>query len=222
MKGEGNAPSLVIWRTYKGSELKIYYKDEYVIVCEKEAGLLSEGEGKDCMPYLLAQELIGNGERSEIFTVHRLDRETSGIMVYARTKESATALSSAIIDGRFEKEYIAEIHGVPETSSGRLEDLLFYDRTKNRSYTVKRMRKGVKDAALEYEVVSSEDGISRVRVKLLTGRTHQIRVQFASRKMPLVGDRKYGAPDTKRPLALRACMLSFPHPKTAEIMRFED
>lgn len=222
MKGEGNAPSLVIWRTYKGSELKIYYKDEYVIVCEKEAGLLSEGEGKDCMPYLLAQELIGNGERSEIFTVHRLDRETSGIMVYARTKESAAALSSAIIDGRFEKEYIAEIHGVPETSSGRLEDLLFYDRTKNRSYTVKRMRKGVKDAALEYEVVSSEDGISRVRVKLLTGRTHQIRVQFASRKMPLVGDRKYGAPDTKRPLALRACMLSFPHPKTAEIMRFED
>lgn len=222
MKGEGNAPSLVIWRTYKGSELKIYYKDEYVIVCEKEAGLLSEGEGKDCIPHLLAQELIANGEKSEIFTVHRLDRETSGIMVYARTKESAASLSRAIVDGRFEKEYIAEIHGVPETSSGRLEDLLFYDRTKNRSYTVKRMRKGVKDAALEYEVVSSEDGISRVRVTLLTGRTHQIRVQFASRKMPLVGDRKYGAPDTKRPLALRACMLSFPHPKTAEIMRFED
>ena len=203
-------------------DLKIYYKDEQIIVCEKDAGLLSEGEGKDCMPYLLAQELISNSEKSEIFTVHRLDRETSGIMVYARTKESAAALSRSILDGSFEKEYLAEIHGVPESSSGRLEDLLFYDRTKNRSYTVKRMRKGVKDAALDYVVLSSADGISRVRVKLLTGRTHQIRVQFASRKMPLVGDRKYGAPDTKRPLSLRACMLSFPHPKTNEIMKFED
>ena len=212
----------MIWRTYKGKTLKIYYKDEYIIVCEKEAGLLSEGEGKDCMPYVLAQELVENGEKSDIFTVHRLDRETSGIMVYARTKESAAALSRAITDGSFEKEYIAETHGVPDESCGRLEDLLFYDRTKNRSYTVKRMRKGVKDASLEYTVVSSENGITTVRVKLLTGRTHQIRVQFASRKMPLVGDRKYGAPDTKRPLALRACMLSFPHPKTNEIMRFEE
>lgn len=212
----------MIWRTYKGRTLKLYYKDEYIIVCEKDSGLLSEGEGKDCMPYLLAQELIEKGERSDIFTVHRLDRETSGIMVYARTKESAAALSKAITEEKFEKEYIADIHGTPESSSGRMEDLLFYDRTKNRSYTVKRMRKGVKDAALEYRVLSSENGISRVRVKLLTGRTHQIRVQFASRKMSLVGDRRYGAPDTKRPLALRACMLSFPHPKTNEIMRFED
>ena len=202
--------------------MKIYYKDEYVIVCEKDAGLLSEGEGKDCMPYILAQELIANGEKTEIFTVHRLDRETSGIMVYARTKKSAASLSRAITDGSFKKEYVAEIHGAPAENSGRLEDLLFYDRAKNRSYTVNRMRKGVKDAALEYTVLSSENGISRVRVKLLTGRTHQIRVQFASRKMPLVGDRKYGAPDTKRSLSLRACMLLFPHPKTKEIMKFED
>ena len=202
--------------------MKIYYEDADIVVCEKEAGLLSEGEGKDSMPYLLSEMYRGRGEKGDIFTVHRLDRETTGIMVYARTKSAAAALSKAITDGRFEKEYLAEIHGVPESSSGRLEDLLFFDRAKNRSYTVKRMRKGVKDAALEYTVLSSEDGISRVRIKLLTGRTHQIRVQFASRKMPLVGDRRYGAPHTKRPLALRACMLSFPHPKTHEIMRFED
>ncbi len=202
--------------------MKIYYEDADIVVCEKAAGLLSEGEGKDCMPYLLSEIYEGRAENGDIFTVHRLDRETSGIMVYARTKSAAAMLSKAIIDGRFEKEYLAEIHGIPEPSSGRMEDLLFYDRAKNRSYTVKRMRKGVKDAALEYRVVSSEDGISRVRIKLLTGRTHQIRVQFASRKMPLVGDRRYGAPDTKRPLSLRACMLSFPRPKSNEIMRFED
>ena len=202
--------------------MKIYYEDEYIIVCEKDAGLLSEGEGKDCLPFFLAEEIALRGEQSDIFTVHRLDRETSGIMVYAKKKESAAALSRAIIDGRFEKEYIAEIHGRPEQDRGRFDDLLFYDRTKNRSFTVKRMRKGVKDASLEYEVISSENGISRVRIKLLTGRTHQIRVQFASRKMPLVGDRKYGSPNTERSLALRACMLSFPHPKTNEIQRFED
>jgi 23S rRNA pseudouridine1911/1915/1917 synthase len=202
--------------------LKIYYEDADIVVCEKEAGILSEGEGKDCMPYLLSEAYRSRGEKADIFTVHRLDRDTSGIMVYARTKSAAAALSKAITDGKFEKEYLADIHGMPESSRGRMEDLLFYDRTKNRSYAVKRMRKGVKDAALEYSVVSSEDGISSVRIKLLTGRTHQIRVQFASRKMPLVGDRRYGAPDTKRPLALRACLLSFSHPKTNEIMRFED
>ena len=101
-----------------------------------------------------------------------------------------------------------------------MEDLLFFDRTRNRSYVVTRMRRGVKDAALRYRVLSSEDGISRVAVRLETGRTHQIRVQFASRKMPLVGDRRYGAPPSGQDLALRACYLSFTHPTTGERMAF--
>lgn len=201
--------------------LTIYYEDKYLVVCEKAAGLLSEGEGNDCMPRLLAEYFEAKGEKNTVYTVHRLDRETSGLMVYARTKEAAAGLSSSITDGTFEKEYLARVHGVPAEKSGKMEDLLFYDRTKNRSYTVKRMRKGVKDASLEYKVLSEENGISLVRIKLLTGRTHQIRVQFASRGMPLVCDRKYGAPKGEGSIALRACSLSFPHPITKEKMQFE-
>ena len=202
--------------------MKIYYKDSDIAVCEKEAGLLSEGEGKDCMPSLLAEYFSGKGENADIFCVHRLDRDTSGIMVYARNKRSAAVLSSAIAAGQLEKEYEADIHGVPESEMGEMRDLLYYDRAKNRSYTVKRMRKGVKEAYLEYRVLSHENGISRVRIKLFTGRTHQIRVQFASRKMPLCGDRRYGAPESGRSLALRAVRLAFEHPTTKEYLSFED
>ncbi len=202
--------------------MKIYYEDKYLIVCEKEAGLLSEGMENDCMPRLLAEYFEEKNEKGAIYPIHRLDRETSGIMVYARTKEAAAGLSRSITEETFEKEYIAKVHGVPETPNGKMDDLLFYDRTKNRSYIVKRMRKGVKDAALEYMVLSTENGISLVRIKLLTGRTHQIRAQFASRGMSLVGDRKYGAPKGEGALALRACLLSFPHPVTNKKMRFEN
>ena len=101
-----------------------------------------------------------------------------------------------------------------------MEDLLYFDRGRNRSYVVTRERRGVKRAALCYRVLGSENGISRVAVRLETGRTHQIRVQFASRKMPLVGDRAYGAPPSERPMALRACFLAFDHPETGERMTF--
>ena len=201
--------------------LKIFYEDKYLVVCEKAAGVLSEGDSSDCMPQLLAEHFEAKGEKNTVYTVHRLDRETSGLMVYARTKDAAAGLSSAIRDGSFEKEYLAKIHGVPKAGSGKMEDLLFYDRAKNRSYTVKRVRKGVKDAALEYKVLSSENGMSLVRIKLMTGRTHQIRAQFASRGFSLVGDRKYGAPKGDGSLALRACSLSFLHPITKEKMQFE-
>ena len=103
-----------------------------------------------------------------------------------------------------------------------MDDLLFYDRAKNRSFVVKRMRKGVKDARLEYTTLLTENGISTVRIRLLTGRTHQIRVQFASRKMPLLGDRRYGAPPNEDGLSLRACALTFEHPITGEQMEFEN
>ena len=201
--------------------LKIYYEDKYLVVCEKTAGRLSEGEGNDCLPRLLADHFEAKGEQNAIYTVHRLDRETSGLMVYARTKNAAATLSSSITDGTFEKEYLARVPGVPTAASGKMEDLLFYDRTKNRSYTVQRMRKGVKDASLEYKVLSEKNGISLVRIKLLTGRTHQIRVQFASRGMPLVCDRKYGAPKGEGAIILRACRLSIPLPVTKEKMHFE-
>lgn len=196
-------------------DIAIVYEDDTLLVCDKPRGLLSEGESPTSLPVLL-RERFGT-----LYPVHRLDKETEGFIVYARTREAAAALSAQFVGHTTEKEYLAEVHGIPEPPSGELCDLLFFDRAKNRSYVVKRARRGVKEARLQYALLSTENGISRVRVKLLTGRTHQIRVQFASRKMPLVGDRRYGAPDTGRPMALRAVRLCFDHPKTGERMCFE-
>ena len=201
--------------------LQIYYRDRDVIVCEKPRGTLSEGEGKDALPALLGEALAEEGKIPTVYPVHRLDRETEGIMVYALNARAAASLSAQIAAHEVQKEYVAEVHGLPSPAEGRMEDLLFFDRTRNRSYVVTRKRRGVKDAALRYRVLeTAEEGVSRVAIRLETGRTHQIRVQFGSRKMPLVGDRRYGAPPTDRPLALRACYLAFTHPTTGEHMAF--
>jgi 23S rRNA pseudouridine1911/1915/1917 synthase len=201
--------------------LHIYYYDRDLAICEKPRGTLSEGSGKDALPSLLASALSTQGDTQIVYPVHRLDRETEGIMVFARNTKTAAALSAQMAAHEVHKEYVAEVHGTPSPTEGRMEDLLFFDRTRNRSYVVLRTRRGVKDAALRYRVLeTSEDGISRVAIRLETGRTHQIRVQFSSRKMPLVGDRRYGAPQSGRPLALRACYLSFIHPTTGERLAF--
>ena len=141
-------------------------------------------------------------------------------MVYALTKGAAASLSAQMADRRAQKEYIAEVCGELKPNEGRMEDLLFFDRGRNRSYVVTRERRGVKRAALQYRVLASENGISRVAIRLETGRTHQIRVQFASRRLPLVGDRAYGAPPSEASVSLRACFLSFDHPTTGERMTF--
>ena len=197
-------------------ELNILFEDNDIIVCEKPSGLLSEGAGS-------LTEILGD-RAEQIFCVHRLDRETSGVMVYAKTSAAAAALSEQIRDSVFEKEYIALIEGSPEQDTGVLEDMLFYDRTKNKSFVVKggKTRKGVKRASLEYSVISKNADASLVRIKLHTGRTHQIRVQFASRGMPIVADRRYGAkPSEQKSFSLRACSISFYHPRTNEKMKFE-
>lgn len=199
---------------------KIYYRDADIVVCQKPAGLLSEGEGEGTMPAVLSK-ILGE-DRAKIYPVHRLDRETEGIMVYALSARTAASLSAQFAEHKTRKEYVATVHGVPKPSEGRMRDLLFFDRARGRSYPVSRMRKGVKEAELSYRLLDTENGISRVRVRLHTGRTHQIRVQFASRKMPLVGDRRYGALAGDPPFSLRACLLSFSHPTTGETMTFED
>ena len=200
--------------------LTLYYRDRAIAVCHKPRGVLSEGEGADTMPSLLAEALGEGGACPTVYTVHRLDRETEGIMVYALTAATAAALSAQMAARTVRKEYVAEVHGIPEPREGRMEDLLFFDRTRNRSYVVSRSRRGVKDAALRYRVLTEQDGIARVAIRLETGRTHQIRVQFASRKMPLVGDRQYGAPASGLPFSLRSSYLSFAHPVTGEPMAF--
>ena len=190
----------------------IVYEDSEILVCRKPAGVISEEGG---LPELLKRE----SGAAEIYCVHRLDRETAGLMVYAKTKRAAAALSSTISAGKLHKEYLAVVQGeTPE--GGELRDLLYRDAKKNKSYVVKRMRRGVREAVLRYETLERREGLSLVRVELQTGRSHQIRVQFASRGFPLVGDGKYGSVFRDSPLALFASSLSFPHPVTGEALSF--
>ena len=194
-------------------DIPVLFADDQVVVCVKPAGISSEEDG---MVRALKAQLGG-----DIFCVHRLDREVTGVMVYARTSAAAAKLSA---DGLIRKEYRAVVHGKPDSASGTLRDLLYHNASKNKSYPVKKMRRGVKEAVLDYEVLQSVDApcgqVSLIRIMLHTGRTHQIRVQFASRKMPLVGDARYGSPEKKQPIALYAKQLSFVHPKTRKAMTF--
>lgn len=175
-----------------------------LVLCVKPAGVLSQSgkPGEETMVTQLAQQL-----GSEIYPVHRLDRETAGVMVYARTSSAAGALSKLIQQGQLKKEYLAVVRGQPQ-DAGVLEDLLFHDQRANKSYVVRRQRRGVKSARLAYRVLLRTESLSLVQVRLYTGRTHQIRVQFASRGMPLVGDSRYGGGNGA--LALWAVRLRFP------------
>ena len=200
--------------------INILYRDKYIVVCQKPAGLLSEGEGADCFPTLLAEALRARGEADAVYPVHRLDRETEGLMVYARTSDAAATLSRVIADGSMKKEYLAVVTGIPAEKRGTLRDLLFYDRRRGKSFVVDRQRKGVKEALLDYELLASREGYSLLRVALHTGRTHQIRVQLASRGLPLCGDRRYGAPPSPFSMGLCSTRLSFPHPRDGSILTF--
>lgn len=196
--------------------MEILFEDKDVIVAIKERGLLSEENSKPNMVALLKEHT-----RGEIFPVHRLDKDVGGVMVYAKTKKAASELSKQAGDRTMEKTYLAVLHGAPERKSGILEDLLFFDKRKNKSFTVKKERKGVKKALLSYNVLNEKAELSLVEVKLMTGRTHQIRVQFASRKMPLVGDRRYGAKDDSKIIALWSKEVSFINPDSGERVSFQ-
>ncbi len=169
--------------------IKILYQDKKVVFCIKPAGIDSEKE----MPEKLISQIGG-----EIYAVHRLDKPVGGVMVYAKAKESAADISRKIsANGDFKKEYLVVCEGEFSENEGVMEDLLFKDSSKNKSFVVKRERKGVKKARLTYKVMKKslfgDKVCSLVLVELQTGRSHQIRVQFASRKHPLLGDRKYGS-----------------------------
>ena len=197
--------------------MKVLFEDKFLIIVEKPANVLSEpGEkGEDIVTMASAHVC------KPCFLVHRLDRNTGGAMVLSKMQKATGKLSEAIQKREFEKEYIAVIKGVPEEAEGVFKDLLFKDSQKNKTFVVKRERKGVKEASLEYKVLSTVDHpehgkISLVLVKLHTGRTHQVRVQFASRKMPLLGDGKYGSRDNHCETAHWSHRLAFKHPITEE------
>jgi 23S rRNA pseudouridine1911/1915/1917 synthase len=164
--------------------------------------------------------MAGEERGAELFAVHRLDREVSGVMVYAKTPTAAAELSRQVADRSFKKEYLALVEGVPEEPSATLSDLLFKDSRKNKSFVVNRKRAGVKEAKLSYETVGDRDGKSLVKIELHTGRTHQIRVQFSSRKMPVLGDGKYGSSVREKEIALASYRIKFKHPRTKESMEF--
>ena len=179
--------------------MEILYQDRALAVVVKPVGMESQAE----VPAALEKQLGGM-----FYPVHRLDLNVGGVMVYARSKEAASALSRLIQNGEMVKEYVAMVHGTPP-ESGDWEDLLFKDSGKNKVFVVKRMRGGVKKARLEYTRLT-EGETSLVHIRLHTGRSHQIRVQFASRKYPLVGDHKYGSRDEANAPMLFSCRITFP------------
>lgn len=179
--------------------MEILHADHNMVVCIKPVGIDSE---KD-VPAALATQLGG-----EVYPIHRLDQNVGGVMVYARTKSAAAALSRTVQDGSMVKEYVAKVHGTPP-EAGDWEDLLWKDSTKNKVFVVKRERKGVKKARLEFQTLRQGE-TSLVRIRLHTGRSHQIRVQFSCRGFPLVGDHKYGSRDDATAPYLFSCKLTFP------------
>ena len=196
--------------------MNILFKNKDFTVCIKPQGIPSQPDPSGCvdMTALLSDELIKNGEKSDIFVVHRLDRSTGGLIIYARNKEAAASFSRLVAekDG-FQKEYLAVISGMPKNESGNMTDYLFKDSAQKKAFVVKSERKGAKLASLDYEVRSTvqteEKVFSLLQIKLHTGRFHQIRAQLSSRGMPIYGDGKYGSHEKAPNFALWASKIAF-------------
>ncbi len=195
--------------------MNILYQDAHIVVCVKPARVLSTDEPGG-LPELLRAALGTEDFR----TVHRLDRVVSGLMVVARNAAAASELSRQIREDRFQKEYLAVLHGMPAESSGRLTDLLLRDKARKMTFVTDTPQKGALESSLTYQVLGSKNQLTKVRIRLETGRTHQIRVQFSSRGWPLVGERKYAELEDPCEIALWSYRLGFAHPATGEAMVF--
>jgi 23S rRNA pseudouridine1911/1915/1917 synthase len=200
-----------------GCAMEILYQDANILVCIKPARVLSTDEPGG-LPELV-REALGD-PKADVRTVHRLDRVVSGVMVLARSANAASELSRQIREDKFRKEYLAVVHGKPENPEGTLRDLLARDKARRMTFVAEAPGKGVQEAALSYRVLEYANGMSLVRVRLHTGRTHQIRVQFSSRGMPLVGERKYAVWNDPCELALWSAKIGFYHPGTGEWVEF--
>lgn len=202
--------------------LEIFYEDGEIVICEKPVGVLSQpdvsGQGEDMLGIVADHITNDTGkQRPYVGLVHRLDRGVGGVMVFAKTPEAASRLSVAVAEHRVTKQYLAIVHGVPEAPEGIWQDLLYKDAGKGKSFVVDRPRKGVKSASLAFRLLGTVDSphgtLSLLQIRLHTGRTHQIRVQCASRGLPLLGDGKYGARDHGCDIGLWSYRLTFAHPR---------
>lgn len=207
--------------------LSILYEDEDILVCHKPAGVAVQTKrlGQADMESLLKNYRVEKGETPYVGVVHRLDQPVEGIMVFAKTKEAAAALSRQIAAKLADKYYYAMVDGVPERKRGTLEDYLLRDGRTNTSAVVTRGTPEAKRAELSYEVVEQKEGCAVLRIRLETGRHHQIRVQLAHAGMPIVGDRKYNFKENMTPSegGLRLCSyrIGFRHPKSHKNLTFE-
>mgnify|MGYP003293989145 CR=1 FL=1 len=199
------------------NNLDILYSDRDILVCIKPARVLSTDEPGG-LPSLL-REALGNAG-ADVRTVHRLDRVVSGVMVLARNAKAASELSRQIREDAFEKEYLAVVHGKPEKENGTLTDLLYRDKARRMTMIATEPAKGVQEAILDYDLLNHAQEMSRVKIRLHTGRTHQIRVQFAGRNMPLVGERKYCTLEDPCEIALWSHRIAFSHPATGKRVEF--
>ena len=198
--------------------MDIIYQDKDILVCVKPAGVLSTDEPGGVPE--LAREALGDLS-ADVRTVHRLDRVVAGLMVLARNAKAASELSRQIRDGEFGKEYMAVCHGTLQDDHGGFRDLLLRNKQERKTYIVTEPGKDVQEALLEYWVLNRAENMTRVRIRLHTGRTHQIRAQFSGRGLPLVGDKKYGIPEDDCRIALWSCRLTFQHPYSGKPMEFQ-
>ena len=197
--------------------MDIIYQDKDIVVCVKPPRVLSTDEPGG-VPELVRQAL--GDPNANVRTVHRLDRTVSGLMVLARRSKAASELSRQIREGTFQKEYLAVVHGAPDEENGTLRDLLVRDKARRMTFVTTEPGKDAQEAVLHYQTLDRGKGMSRLRIQLETGRTHQIRVQFSSRGLPLVGDRKYGKGEDDCEIALWSYRLAFLHPYRQEPMEF--
>lgn len=197
--------------------MELLYVDEAIVVCIKPARVLSTDEPGG-LPELVRQAL-GN-PKADVRTVHRLDRVVSGVMVLARNAVAASELSRQVRENEFQKEYLAVFHGVPEAQEGTLTDLMYRDKARRMTMVATEPGKDVQEAVLDFRLLGIGEGLSKVAVRLHTGRTHQIRVQFASRGLPLVGERKYSTLGDSCEIALWSHKIGFTHPVTGGKMVF--
>ena len=197
--------------------MELIYVDDDILVCLKPARVLSTDEPGGVPE--LAREALGN-PKADVRTVHRLDRVVAGLMVLARNAKAASELSRQIREDEFGKEYMAVVHGCPAAEADTLRDLLGRDKARKMTFVADAPAKGVQEAVLDYKVLATAQDMTRVRIRLHTGRTHQIRVQFASRGLPLVGERKYSELNDPCEIALWSYRIEFAHPKTGEKMEF--